>query len=150
VFKFNRGAYMPHPQVRGSIANGTSKDRDPYDFYETPQGFICELLRRQKFRRGVWEPTGSAGAISKVLTEAGYQVLATDICPRSCLVRQADFLEAAHAPGRDIVINPPFRLAVPFNTRGFELCHAKLAVVMPISGLNSSSRYKANLVEAAV
>ena len=58
---------MAHPRVKGSIASGTSKDRDKLDFYETPQGFTREMLKRQKFYHKVWEPAAGAGAISDVL-----------------------------------------------------------------------------------
>lgn len=133
---------MGTPRVRGSIANGTSKDRDRLDFYETPQGFTREMLRRQHFGNKIWEPAAGAGAISDVLRKQGYEVLATDISPRNRRVRKSDFFEVAHR-GFDIVTNPPFKLMTPFIVRGFELCRRKMAVVMPISGLNSSGRFEA-------
>ena len=133
---------MTEPRVKGSIANGTSTERDPLDFYETPQGFTAELLSRQRFGPKVWEPTAGAGAISSVLTRHGYEVLATDINPQHPTVARADFFTTEHR-GYDIVANPPFSLTIPFAVRAFELCHRKLAMVLPISGLNSSSRYQA-------
>lgn len=140
---------MPAPRVKGSIANGTSELRDSLDFYETPQGFTAELLSRQQFHHRVWEPTAGAGAISDVLSQNGYEVLATDINPQHPTVAKADFFDDEHIGPlmkkgpMDIVANPPFSLTIPFTVRAFELCHRKLAMVLPISGLNSSSRYQA-------
>jgi hypothetical protein len=90
----------------------------------------------------VWEPAAGAGAVSDVLRAHGYDVVATDIRPRAPGIAAADFFAVCRS-GFDIVTNPPFRLLVPFTLRGFELCHRKMALVMPVSGLNSSRRYQA-------
>ena len=132
---------MSDPKHKGSICNGTGDKRDATDFYETPSGFTAELLRREKFHHKIWECAAGAGAISKVLHNFGYQVLSTDLEPRSPLVSKADFFEM-EARGYDIVTNPPFKLLIPFAVRGFKLCHRKMALCMYISGLNSSSRYQ--------
>jgi hypothetical protein len=131
---------MARPRVLGSIANGTSPDRDPRDFYQTPQGFTRELLRREQFHSHVWEPAAGAGAISGVLAAEGYDVFASDIHPMAEGITEGDFFELA-AEGWDIVTNPPFKLMAPFIERAFELCHRKLAVVMPLGGLGSGGRH---------
>jgi hypothetical protein len=133
---------MPNPKVKGSISNGTSQHRDVDDFYETPSGFTRALLKRQSFYKRIWEPAAGTGAISNVLLAAGYKVLSTDLFPRAEQVSEADFFNTSYK-GYDIITNPPFKLLIPFVIRGFKLCHQKLALVMPISGLNSSSRYQA-------
>lgn len=134
---------MPMPAVKGSITNGTSKDRDEHDFYETPQQFTRELLKRCKFHNKVWEPAAGRGAIVEVLEDAEYDVLSTDIVKRGPIVRQRNFLTTDAPCDRDIITNPPFKLLVPFLTHAYKLCHQKFAMVMPISGLNSSKRYQA-------
>lgn len=133
---------MGNPKVKGSISNGNSENRDPLDFYETPQEFTRELLRRHKFHAKVWEPAAGKGAISEVLRKAKYTVLSTDVNPLAPGIRPLDFLSATRT-GYDIVTNPPFKLMVPFILKAYELCHRKVAMVMPISGLNSSGRYEA-------
>ena len=135
---------MAHPKVKGSIANGTSKDRDENDFYETPQEFTRELLRRCSFSNKIWEPACGRGAISGVLRDFKYEVYESDLIERDGYpCDQQDFLEADAIEGADIITNPPFKLMAPFLAKAYELCHQKFAMVMPISGLNSSKRYQA-------
>jgi hypothetical protein len=134
---------MSTPRVKGSIANGTSADRCPDDFYATPKEFVRELLRREKFSETVWEPAAGDGAIGDVLVESGYRVIETDLTPRHPRVVAVDFLTQTTSRGADIITNPPFKLMCEFLEKSWELAHRKFALVMPISGLNSSRRYKA-------
>jgi hypothetical protein len=133
---------MASPRVKGSIANGTSGLRDATDFYETPRSFTKALLDRIQFHSSVWEPGAGAGAIGDVLSSEGYNVVETDIVPRNERVLEEDFLTSERT-GMDIITNPPFKLMIPFAEQAWKLCHRKFAFVMPISGLNSSSRYQA-------
>lgn len=128
---------------RGSLAGmGNSQDRALADFYETPTGFVDELLRRERFHHKVWEPAAGAGAISAVLLSQGYQVLSTDLYPRADGIRQANFFDLEQR-GYDIITNPPYKQLIDFAVHGFQLCHRKLALVMYLTGLESKSRYHA-------
>jgi hypothetical protein len=133
---------MGSPSVKGSIANGTSANRSPTDFYATPKEFTREFLRREKFTPTVWECAAGDGAISDVLREFGYSVVESDIDPRNPGVVQEDFLTAT-SKGCDIITNPPFKHVPQFLSKAFELCARRYAFVLPISGLNSSRRYQA-------
>jgi hypothetical protein len=133
---------MTDPQVKGSIASGTSDKRCVNDFYATPPGFTLELLTLEVFSTDIWEPAAGDGAISKVLRSQGYNVLETDLYPRASGIVVEDFLRSDRT-GYDIITNPPFKFIVPFLEQSMRLCNRKFAVVLPISGLNSSKRYQA-------
>jgi hypothetical protein len=55
----------------------------------------------------------------------------------------ADFLKEDRPFSGDIVTNPPFSEMIGFVTQALRLSKRKVAVVAPISVLNSGSRYKA-------
>ena len=130
------------PAVRGSISDGTSKNRDKNDFYETPQDFTRELLKRVDFHNEIWEPTCGNGALTSVLEEHDYRVFSSDLVARDYPCEQLDFLTQAGPTNMDIVANPPFKLLPQFLKQSHRLCHRKFALVMPISGLNSSRRWR--------
>lgn len=58
------------------------KNREKLDFYATDQRAIKELLKRETFRKHIYEPACGQGHIGKILEEHGYKVKATDICYR--------------------------------------------------------------------
>lgn len=86
------------------------------DPYFTPPEATRALLALEKFDSVVWEPAAGDGAISKVLIEAGKEVLSTDIADYGWkLDYQIDYLAAAKVPGvNSIITNPPFRFALEF------------------------------------
>ena len=56
--------------------------RVPHDFYPTPPEAIRALLSVETFEGSIWEPACGDGAISKVLLEAGHEVVSTDLIDR--------------------------------------------------------------------
>jgi len=56
--------------------------RVSHDFYPTPPEAVRALLSVETFTGSVWEPACGDGAISKVLIEAGFEVVSTDLIDR--------------------------------------------------------------------
>lgn len=56
--------------------------RVPHDFYPTPPEAVRALLSVETFTGSIWEPACGDGAISKVLIEAGFEVVSTDLIDR--------------------------------------------------------------------
>lgn len=90
--------------------------RHSHDLYETPEWVTRALLpylpARPMSGSTVWEPAAATGKISRVLAEAGYAVLSTDI-------REGDnFLSYTSYPGPGallgVVTNPPYNIAPQF------------------------------------
>jgi hypothetical protein len=109
-------------------------ERKERDFYPT-EPWVTRALCQAVDLRGdprkigyghVWEPACGNGRMAKVLDEAGYWVIATDITDYGYGSSGIDFLECQ--PKRTapswfgaIVTNPPFNLAVQFILRALAL-----------------------------
>ena len=108
----------PRGLGRAMAGGGDKVKRQPNDFYPTPPAVTRALLRvegscLQNIAPGpVWEPCGRGGAILKVLAEAGFETLGSDIVadPANGVVQQ-DLLACRRALGRKAVTNPPFVIA---------------------------------------
>jgi hypothetical protein len=83
------------------------------DFYETPRWVSEMLLDTMRLRGVVWEPCGGRGAVAKVIADAGYRVVASDLVAYDNAVfpvaSSVDALGAPLPPGaRSVVTNPPY------------------------------------------
>lgn len=82
--------------------------RAAYEFYPTPPEATRALLSVEQFDGSIWEPACGDGAISKVLTEAGYQVVSTDLIDRGYGAGGHDFLKSTTPLAKNIITNPPY------------------------------------------
>ena len=98
----------------------SKKDREEFDFYQTPNYAVKTLIERFDFKsKTIWEPMCGNGAISKPFIDAGYDVFSTDIVERKWkLDMKLDYFECSKMPSRtglsddetddfSIVTNPP-------------------------------------------
>jgi hypothetical protein len=85
-------------------------EREPGDFYPTPFWVTECLLRHVELRGPIWEPCCGDGAIAKVLTAAGHEVVASDIADYGFGRPGVDILEEKRMPEgcRALVTNPPY------------------------------------------
>lgn len=93
------------------------------DLYETPEEATRALLRVEPLRGRIWEPACGRGAISRVLQNAGCDVVSTDLVNRGFGEGGIDFLmeNEAYASASLIVTNPPFKLADEFARHALRL-----------------------------
>lgn len=134
--------------MQRAVGFSNPEKRHPDDFYETPEIATEELLKREKFPGGIWEPACGAGAISKVLSRHGYFVVGSDIRKDNIGgdYPGLDFLEHEF-PGqcpspKSIITNPPFSLALAFILRSLrEPGVEKIAMFCRIQLLESQERY---------
>lgn len=82
--------------------------RAPFEFYPTPPEATRALLSVESFNGSIWEPACGNGAISKVLIEAGYDVVSTDLIDRGYGAGGHDFLKSDNPLARNIITNPPY------------------------------------------
>ncbi len=105
------GAAAPRPS-RSSLPFGRDgrvhPSRAPYEFYPTPPEATRALLSVEAFDGPIWEPACGLGHISKVLEEAGYDVVSTDLIARGYGQGSVDFLQETVSRARHIVTNPPY------------------------------------------
>ncbi|MDI7924572.1 hypothetical protein [Ferirhizobium litorale] len=93
-----------------------SKEEKGDQLYETPPEATRTLLALESFSASVKEPAVGKGAIMRVLEDAGYDVLISDLRDRGVATRHGelqqvgDFLtsEPGDSLGVDLVTNPPY------------------------------------------
>src|SRR3712207_7398037 len=78
------------------------KNREILDFYATDRRATTELLKRETFRKVIYEPACGQGHIGKILEEWGYKVKAEDIRHRGYgngkeVDRKSTRLNSSHA-----------------------------------------------------
>lgn len=69
-------------KTKVSYLNYRYPRRVPHDFYPTPPEAVRALLSVETFEGSIWEPACGDGAISKVLLDAGHEVVSSDLIDR--------------------------------------------------------------------
>lgn len=85
-------------------------ERQEGDFYPTPAWVTECLLSSVTLRGPIWEPCCGDGALAKVLSAAGHEVVATDLADRGFGRGGVDLLQTSEMPDgcRALVTNPPY------------------------------------------
>ena len=119
--------------------------RIPNEFYPTPPEAVRALLSVENFDGSIWEPACGEGAIAKVLSAAGHEVISTDRYAYGFGEFGVDFLAAPAPRARHIVTNPPYGrgLADAFMLKALSFTRqtgGKLALLLNLSSLCHPSR----------
>lgn len=125
-------------RVTGAAVDHANREKD--DFYPTPPEGTEALLRVETFAGPVWEPACGDGAISRVLAEAGYDVVSTDLVDRGYGENRVDFLMEWTPRAPNIVTNPPFKMVVPFVRKSLDLTTGKVAMLLRLACLEGQER----------
>jgi len=110
------------------------------DFHETPEIAIRGLLSVEAFTGPIWEPACGHGAISRMLEDAGHEVISTDLVERGYGTGRVDFLMEFAPRSPNIVTNPPFKLAAEFARRAVALTTGKVALLCRLGWLEGRER----------
>ncbi len=121
-----------------SNVDGYQRERD--DFYPTPPEATEALLSVESFKGRIWEPACGDGAISKVVSAAGYDVVSTDLINRGYGESQVDFLLEWSRPAPNIITNPPFKLSRQFAEHALRLTTGKVAMLNKLAFLEGQDR----------
>lgn len=116
------------------------ENREENDFYPTHPSATRALLRVETFTGPIWEPACGEGDISRVLTEAGYEVVSSDLIDRGFGDVGVDFLRQFRSRGHDIITNPPFKLAMPFVNAALQHSPGKVAMFLRLAFLEGQRR----------
>ena len=127
----------PHLMMVGS-RNARSNCRD--DFYASPPEAVNALCDVERFDGPIWEPACGDGAISKVLTERGYNVVSTDLVQRGYGTGRVDFLLEYESQAPNIITNPPYKLADEFAEHAVRLASGKVALLLRLAFLEGQRR----------
>jgi len=122
---------------------GHGNNRQEHDFYPTPEYATKALLEREEFMGSIWEPACGDGAICKVLTRNMHTVFASDLYDYGYGKSGEDFLNTNIIKRVDhIITNPPYKIATEFVLHAQEIADKKIAMLLKLVFLESSSRYK--------
>jgi hypothetical protein len=119
------------------------KVTQPNEFYATHPSVTRDLLREENFHLRILEPACGCGCISEPLKENGYDVFSTDLIDRGYGNGGIDFLTTEFEKGAyDIITNPPYTLFIPFLEKSIDICHNKVAMLLPLSFITTKQRSK--------
>lgn len=115
------------------------------DLYETPEDATRTLLRVEPLPHRIWEPAAGRGAISRLLIEAGHDVVRHDLVAYpgadEGISTPIDFLMERKAPEgvEAIVTNPPYKLCDPFLRHALMLV-PRVVVLLRLMSLEGANR----------
>ena len=114
--------------------------RIPNEFYPTKPEAVRALLSVESFDCSIWEPACGEGAIAKVLTASGHEVVSTDRYAYGFGQTSIDFLAEPAPRARHIVTNPPYGkgLADAFMVKALTLTRetgGKVALLLNLASL---------------
>lgn len=124
--------------ARGQVPDAANRERD--DFYPTPPAATRALLAVERFEGPIWEPACGDGAMSRVLEEAGYEVLSTDLIDRGYGRGGVDFLLDWQTAAPNVVTNPPFKHAEEFARHALARATGKVALLCRLGWLEGRAR----------
>lgn len=105
-------------KIRG-INRPPDIEREKHDFYATSSAAIAPLLTVLGWQspKVVWENSCGQGHLSRPLTEAGHNVISTDLIDRGFGIWGVDFLKPSvfdGIPFDAVIMNPPYKHARKF------------------------------------
>jgi hypothetical protein len=113
------------------------------DFYRTPTYAIKKLLEVETFDGTICEPASGDGAISKVLENAGHDVLSSDIRTGDHIYGQGgrDLFDLSGLVANNAITNPPYRHAEAVARHLLSITDRKVALFLRLAFLESQGRY---------
>ncbi len=128
-------------------SNHTDYERETNDFYAADPKALELLLELEAFSPYVWEPACGQGHLSDVLKAHGYKVKSSDIIDRGYPgTEKLDFLQVPSptGPSRDIITNPPYKLAKEFVEHALDISmdSTKVAMFLKVQFLEGKERRK--------
>lgn len=123
-------------------SNHVEEEREEHDYYATHPSAVEWLCQLETFSKDILEPACGEGHISKVLEKHGYNVESFDLVDRGYGKGGVDFLQYNEVVDKDIVGNPPYKLAQEFIEHAMEIITEghKVAMLLKLTFLESSGR----------
>ena len=132
------------PTAIRRLLRNDNKQREAHDFYATHPSCSADLLKVESFNKNVCDPCAGGGHLMQAFEANGYNVIASDLINRGYGIGGVDFLSedfnSLLTVPVDFVINPPYKLLLPFIKKCLELTNNKVAVLMPLRYLSGKER----------
>lgn len=123
-------------------SNHCDHERQSEDYYATEPKATEWLMKLEKFKGPILEPSCGEGHISKVLINHGYTVVSRDLVNRG-YGDIADFLSIDNAVWNgDIITNPPYKYAQEFVEKALQIIPEgrKVAMFLKLQFLEGKHR----------
>ena len=123
-------------------SNHAEEERHKEDYYATEPNATKLLLDIDHFSNDIWECACGEGHMSKVLTQAGYNVKSTDLIDRG-YGEVFDFLSLENTEWHgDIITNPPYVKAKEFVEKALTIIPRgnKVAMFLKLLFMESKGR----------
>lgn len=136
-------ASLARHSIGVAMAGGNPKaGRHDADFYATPADVTLALLGRMPPSGPVWEPCCGDGAIGRVLSAHGHDVVGTDLVDRGWGGHGGghDVLRCEALAAPDVVTNPPFEMAEAVIDHLMSLRPRYLAMLLKSTFWNAKRR----------
>jgi hypothetical protein len=114
--------------------------RDPQDYYVEPEWCSVRLFEMEQFNGAIWDPACGMGRIVRAAEAAGYTAFGTDIVSRGQNLGRLDFMTCGPVDARNIVSNPPFRIAEKFVQKALAFATGKVAMLLPANWVQGDKR----------
>lgn len=120
-------------------------ERDEHDYYVEPFWCSERLFKLERFEGSVWDPACGSGRIVESAIAAGLDAVGSDIVdrwPDADIDKHVtgSFFDVHQPLGRNIVCNPPFKLAKEFVEIALLVAADKVAMLLPTTWMNSDKR----------
>ena len=122
--------------------NYSQEERQKEDYYATPKIATEKLLKKETFKKNIWECAVGGGHISSVLEKQGYKVIKSDIIKRIPEAKIIDFMSYEGTYEGDIITNPPYKIATEFVEKALETVQEgnKIAMFLKLQFLEGQKR----------
>lgn len=124
-------------------SNHSKEEREATDFYSTDPDCVKDLLKLEQFENKILEPCCGSGNISKVLEEAGHEVISTDLYDHGYGTSGIDLFTYKDIDC-SIITNPPFGIVTEFIEHMLDNLKSghKMALFLKLQFLEGQDRYK--------
>jgi len=116
-------------------------DLDGPDFCPTPAWATHALIAHEPCLGEIWEPACGNGAMSRVLEQAGHQVISSDLYDRGFGDVGHDFITTTRVCD-NVVTNPPYNSAEGFVRCGLHSARRKLCLLLRLAFLEGANRHR--------
>lgn len=124
-------------------SNHCADEREAVDFYSTDPDCVKDLLELEQFGKDILEPCCGNGNIAKELSNAGFNVTATDLYDHGYGTTGVDCFGYTNI-GQDIITNPPYSLTTEFIEHMINELQPghKMALFLKLQVLEGQARYQ--------
>ena len=118
----------------------TVQAEDEEDFYPTEPWPTWSLFGHEVFEGSILEPACGDGAMAKIISAAGHNVIAKDLNNQGYGKTGCDFLRPSPLRYDNVITNPPYNEAEAFVHQALKTARKKVAMLLRLAFLEGGDR----------